>query len=198
MLDSLRSPVGKALNAKGSSVNISILCEEEDFDDLLTYITASDSINKSLLELENINTAYSLWFLGTMYLEGEVVDKNLETAKKHFTKSAQLNDTMAMIELADIYEENDKEKALSWYIKAATLGSKTGMHGAGVIYLVRYYETRKDSDYEKSLTYLRNAKNDPECLSQMAELLRLKKLYAYSFYIYLKSIYFNILRYIND
>lgn len=62
--------------------------------------------------------------LGMVYIEGEIMDKNIQTAISYLEKAANLNHSEAQYQLGKLYDEGgliqqDKNKALSYYQQAA-------------------------------------------------------------------------------
>ena len=67
--------------------------------------------------------------LGSLYLRGEGVDKNVETAMSWLTKAAEQGSATAMYSLGGMYDRGDgvpadQKKAIEWYRKAMAKGSE--------------------------------------------------------------------------
>lgn len=104
--------------------------------------------------------------LGWYYINGIIVKKDCNKALDYFTRGAEAGDPVAMVNLGNMYEDNDigAEKtnwkvAVKWYLKAALLGDTRGKycyarclyHGNGV-----------EQDYEMALWLFREVAEEGE------------------------------------
>ncbi|MDO8355530.1 MAG: tetratricopeptide repeat protein [Nitrospirota bacterium] len=98
---------------------------------------------KQLQPLEEQSHPQSQLLLGVMYLEGEGVKRNYQTAAQWFRKSAEQGDEIAEFNLGLLYERGkgvprDMSQAVYWYRWAAE-----GSHPDAQFRLARLYVTGK-------------------------------------------------------
>lgn len=93
------------------------------------YVT-KDTLNEVREKAEN-GDAIAQYELGMSYIDGMVVDKNIEEGLKWVTLSAQQNHDCAQVSLGMFYYyggdgTRDLNKAIYWFNRAAALGSREG------------------------------------------------------------------------
>lgn len=102
---------------------------------------------------------YILLYIGSMYLEGEVCEKNIELGIEYLEKSAEQDNVEAQMKLIQIYIdgldgiEGDKKKGLYWLKRAVNNNSKDAKYLLGLVY---YYgdndmEIKSNSKYGMEL-----------------------------------------------
>ena len=82
------------------------------------------------------NNHEALYALGTWYLHGRFVKKNIFLAVKYFTKSIEGDNRNAYYDLALCYEKGEGvkknyKKAFAFYLKAALLGDDQSLYEVG-------------------------------------------------------------------
>lgn len=90
--------------------------------------------------------------LAIMHLKGQGCKKDIKEAKKWFEIAVSLDNTKAMLSLAQIYEQGldgeiDNNKALEFYSKAGDKGNVTGQLKAGLLF-------REKKQILKAMQYL--------------------------------------------
>jgi TPR repeat protein len=96
-----------------------------------------DKANEWYKKSADSGSAHGMYKLGMMYL----LNNDLLKAFVEFTKSAELKNKEAMIQLGHMYEhgigcEKDINKANEWYKKSADSGSAHGMYKVGMLYIL--------------------------------------------------------------
>jgi TPR repeat protein len=114
--------------------------------------------NKKAFELLNKSIAHgnpkALYAIGTWYLHGKYVDKDITKAIKYLFSSASAKNPDAFYDLAVCYEEGiglekNEDKAFEYYLQASLRGDKQSIYEIGRCY---YYgigvcEDRVLADY---------------------------------------------------
>jgi TPR repeat protein len=101
----------------------------------------------------------SLTVLGNIYLRGESVQRDEQTAAKWLQAAALSDSTSAIITLATLYQRgvgvpHDREKVQQLWQQAATLGSPEAMYHLGFSYVFGDYV---DQDVAKGIPWLEKA-----------------------------------------
>lgn len=104
-------------------------------------------------DLGDFNAAYAL---GSWYLHGNHVEKNLSKAMVYLEFAADNNVSSALYDLAICYEKGvgvgeDKEQAFKLYLKAALLGDNQSIYEVGRCY---YYGLGVTEDKDLSDVWL--------------------------------------------
>lgn len=97
--------------------------------------------------------------LGSLYYNGDVVERNLEKAKYWFEKSAEQGDSDAQVRLGSMYlfgegVKQDLEKARYWIEKSVEQGNSHAQCNLGLLYWLYYEEEKVDQDMEKAEYWL--------------------------------------------
>lgn len=97
-----------------------------------------------------LGDGYSAYLLGHMYQYGKGVSPNIQEAISWYTKAANLRgNTRAMMNLANIYYENDSlkniQQSLSWLKKAAKFGDGDAYDRIGYFYTLGEGVEKNDS-----------------------------------------------------
>jgi len=105
------------------------LIEKRDFKSALPLLET----------LANKGDTWAQWNLGKLYLYGQVVEKNIETAILWCEKAAGTGDPEAQYHLGEVYNDysnpdKDKKKAFSWYEKSAEQGNLDATFSMGLIF----------------------------------------------------------------
>jgi TPR repeat protein/predicted Ser/Thr protein kinase len=108
----------------------------------------------------NLGSHDAMWRLGTMYANGEVVEKNPETAGEWYLKSAILGNKEAMYKMGLIYATGGKPEeyamAVDWFKKSSDAGNAKATRELGWMY---YNEKYGMLDYNKAAKYYSEAAN---------------------------------------
>lgn len=83
--------------------------------------------------------SYAAYRLGTEYFDGQIVERDLETAARYQRLASDLGNPAAMFELASFYEdgigvEPNVSEAAAWYLEAARRGYPPAQHNIATMY----------------------------------------------------------------
>ena len=114
----------------------------------------------SIFEKANSGDAEAQFILGTMYVRGKEVEKDINQAIIWFTKAAQQGHSYAQTALGMIYYYKDSgvkqdiNKAIKWFMKAADQGNSAAQVHLGLIY-VEGEDIKQD--YNEAMKWFRKA-----------------------------------------
>lgn len=120
------------------------------------------------------NDYWACYRLGDMYHRGQGVTKNLDLAKKYYTKSCDGNYYESCFNLAHLYRhEKNYKQALSLYLKVCEHGSYYGCRSLG-----RFYFDNKDSygNLSLALKFYEKACARGDSVACIVEVDRIKKM----------------------
>lgn len=105
------------------------------------------------------NDPYAYFEVGTRYLEGRLVERNLEQAALWYERAADKGLAPAQYRIGNFYERGngvprDYTKARDWYVKAADAGNVKAMHNLAVLYLNGYLGA---PDYPSAIKWFKDA-----------------------------------------
>ena len=130
---------------------------EESFEQNETADMKNSFSQDDVLGLDGIfwEKPKSQFRLGSLYYNGDVVERNLEKAKYWFEKSAEQGDSDAQVSLGSMYlygegVEQDLEKARYWIEKSVEQGNSNAQCILGLLYWQYYEEEKVDQDMEKA------------------------------------------------
>jgi TPR repeat protein len=124
---------------------------------------------KAYLRAAELGSSVALNTIGTLYEKGEgsVVKKDLHLARKYYTRGAESGNPDAMMNLGYILEHGceakesfiaeDVDSAISWYRKAAALGSLQAQNNLGSLYFSGAGTLTGDPDFATALSYYTSA-----------------------------------------
>jgi TPR repeat protein len=98
-----------------------------------------DIVLKKLHQAIEMGSYEACYALGSWYLHGKNVEKNLKKAVAYFKKASEGNVVRAFFDLAVSYEtgigvKKDPKKALEFYLKAAVWGDQQSFYEIGRCY----------------------------------------------------------------
>lgn len=128
----------------------------------------------------SISNPVSSYILGTLYLTGTILKKDLQKADWYITKAANMNLPEAINSIGDAYYSGDIrprniEKALENYQRAADLGFGPAQFNAGVV-LIKTAKNQKD--LKRAIFYLDKASKNHDDLGEVAKVAKRYKLSA--------------------
>ena len=128
----------------------------------------------------SVNNPISSYILGTLYLTGTILKKDLQKADWYITKAANMNLPEALNSIGDGYYSGDirpqnVDMALNYYERAAKMGFGPAQFNAGVVLLKNY---RSKQDLRLSIFYLDKASKNRNDLNDIALVAKRYKLDA--------------------
>jgi TPR repeat protein len=116
-------------------------------------------------------SAYAAYLLGTLYLDGNILQKDLRKARYYLTLAANLGSPEAINSLGDgfysgdIFEKN-VNCALFYYVKAAKLGFGPAQFNAGIVLLKT---AKSKADLRRAIFYLDKASKNCDDLGDITK-----------------------------
>ena len=126
--------------------------EQNETADMKDSFSKNDALGLDSIFWEKPKSQFRL---GSLYYNGDVVERNLEKAKYWFEKSAEQGDSDAQVSLGSMYlygegVEQDLEKARYWIEKSVEQGNSNAQCILGLLYWPVLRRRKSGSRYGKS------------------------------------------------
>lgn len=134
---------------------------EEDKNTCIKYL-------QNAIEIGEPN-ADAAFILGSLYVDGKLIEKDFKKADYYLTISAQLNHPGAINSIGDGYyigdiRQKDLKKALKYYERAGKMGYGPAQFNAGIV-LYKYGSSKKD--LKKAIFWLDKASKNYDDLDEI-------------------------------
>ncbi|MDR0942490.1 MAG: sel1 repeat family protein [Holosporales bacterium] len=139
----------------------------------LIYAAETEALEDYLLKSTSYPhpNATASYILGSLYLDGSILKKDLQKADIFITKAANMGLPEAINSIGDGYYSGDIRKknirkALEYYEKAAALGFKPSQFNAGIVLL---RNAKNKNDLKRAILYLDKASKNSKDLKEITK-----------------------------